>query len=788
LENNYMKAEKEIVVGALLHDIGKVVQRAQTDSKRREKHTKLGADWLSKIGIKPRDYSEYSLYHHAEEVENTENKLIHYVALADNFSAFERPQRGEDVWERNQPLRNIFDLIDFEHPSDSKSLQTFWPLSILETDSEGYIIPVFPSSEVPETLHESYTKILENLGKYFKDNPKIVDDPDKLLLLLEKYLSFVPSETNIGENVPPDISLYDHLKTTAMIAVCMRRYIYDEKPSDIGLHSSYPELKDFFDARNVEAFLLVHGDISGVQKFIYTITSKGALRSLRARSFYLQILQERVVERILEELHLYRVNIHYIGGGNFYLILPNTQRIIETLEKVSTEFNNFLQNEGLDLHLIIDWIPFGAREFENMKRIFEEASKKVNIKKLHPYSKEQLKEFFSITKADKETCKICGKRTDQLYTVGDSDEKIACKFCWDMYNLGSKLPKAEFLYPVEKPKPTDIKIFDRYYSIVTKLDTNRNSGFVLKYFSALDHPGKLWPVSTATYIPEANDMDILAKKAIGAKKIGVLRGDVDNLGRIFSEGFSSAKNYPPTLSRISTLSRMLTLFFSHYLPAICARKLPVEELCYSIVEQKCPRNVVIVYSGGDDFFIVGAWNEVFEIAVEINKAFKAFTGNNPKLSVSMGYILDHSKAPIYRLAKEAGKAENKAKNNKKDGHMKNSITILPSVGNTPLEDVFFWNEVEQITHLLSKLLSTSKLKNGKIYATLDRAFIYKLFGIMSMKSPFARPIMAYIVARAENEEKKIAEEILTGNLYEKLTLKKALQIYDLLARGGDEIE
>lgn len=31
------------------------------------------------------------------------------------------------------------------------------------------------------------------------------------------------------------------------------------------------------------------------------------------------------------------------------------------------------------------------------------------------------------------------------------------------------------------------------------------------------------------------------------------------------------------------------------------------------------RNAVICYSGGDDLFIVGAWNEIIELAIDIQK-------------------------------------------------------------------------------------------------------------------------------------------------------------------------
>lgn len=34
------------------------------------------------------------------------------------------------------------------------------------------------------------------------------------------------------------------------------------------------------------------------------------------------------------------------------------------------------------------------------------------------------------------------------------------------------------------------------------------------------------------------------------------------------------------------------------------------------------RNATIVYSGGDDVFIVGAWNEVIELSIDLQEKFK----------------------------------------------------------------------------------------------------------------------------------------------------------------------
>ncbi|MEA5499345.1 hypothetical protein VB834_09790 [Limnoraphis robusta Tam1] len=80
-----------------------------------------------------------------------------------------------------------------------------------------------------------------------------------LTLFVEKYGSCL----SFGES---DIALIDMARSTAAVACAIA-----------------PNLES-------ENICLVAGDLSGIQKFIYTISSDGALKSLRARSFYLELV------------------------------------------------------------------------------------------------------------------------------------------------------------------------------------------------------------------------------------------------------------------------------------------------------------------------------------------------------------------------------------------------------------------------------------------------------------------------------------------------------------------
>ena len=75
----------------------------------------------------------------------------------------------------------------------------------------------------------------------------------------------------------------------------------------------YKQAKEFYQKKT---FLLYSMDISGIQDFIYTINNKGALKGLRARSFYLEIMMEHLIDELLEKVEISRANQINTGGGH----------------------------------------------------------------------------------------------------------------------------------------------------------------------------------------------------------------------------------------------------------------------------------------------------------------------------------------------------------------------------------------------------------------------------------------------------------------------------------------
>jgi len=166
----------------------------------------------------------------------------------------------------------------------------------------------------------------------------------------------------------------------------------------------------------------------------------------------------------------------------------------------------------------------------------------------------------------------------------------------------------------------------------------------------------------------APDFEALATRSIGARRVGVLRMDVDSLGAVFSRGLPSDDGL---LVRLAALSWNLNLFFKGYLNVLCRGK-----------------DVSIVYGGGDDLFIVGAASQVVELALEIRSAFEQFVGQNPSMTVSAGIAIFDSHFPLYLMAKEAGRVLKLAKEHPNGvGRAKNAATLF--------EVTLGWDDVQR---------------------------------------------------------------------------------------------
>ena len=737
-----------LITGALLHDIGKVLFRCHEGGKT---HSESGAAWLKEIGISDKNILDQIKYHHSKEIRSAgtalaDDSLAYITYWADNVAAGadrranEMDQEGQ-LYVRDASLESVFNILN------GNKAENVYASGIMEDD--GSIN--YPISEKKTIAPETYSRILDNIKDALKDMDFTEKSINSLLEILEANLSFVPSSTDSSQLC--DISLFDHVKITAAVASSLWDYAEEKKITDFK-SMFYSKGSAFYDQ---QAFLLCSMDISGIQNFIYTIAATKALKNLIARSFYLELMMEHIVDQLLDQLELSRANLLYTGGGHAYLLLPNTAFCKDTVEGFRKDLNQwFLQNFGIDLYMAIGYAECSANELMNQpdgsyREIFHRVSEKLSYGKSHRYTAE---EIAALNKQEQEEhereCIVCG-RSDRLV----SDNK--CEVCDALESLANDIMEKDFIVILsEKPTEKALILPGNCYMLVENREQVRtrmkeDASYIRCYsknkcFTGENLATKLWIGDYSS----AKEFTELASASQGIKRLAVLRADVDNLGQAFVAGFEDKNT---SISRTTTFSRKLSEFFKLHINYILRN--PEFHLGKDAPQQ---RNALIVYSGGDDVFLIGAWDDVIGFAVDLQNSLQRYTQNT--LTISAGIGLYPEKYPVSAMAYETGLLEELSKG--VDG--KNAVTLFDG------DHSYHWNRfrekvINEKLDLINRYFAVNHLERGN-------SMLYKLLeyirSLEDDKINLAR--YAYLLARLkpmkdDDEGKEKIYQEFSQNMY-----------------------
>ena len=790
--------EVKIVIAGLLHDIGKVIYREGGDSR---KHSLSGYDYLkTETKMTDSEILDGVRYHHAQQLKGAgigKNSIAYLTYMADNIaSATDRREKDEQEsgFEIATPLESIFNILNGNHQ------KMYYKPDFLNPDTEIN----FPRQEKQmfdrHMYHLIKTHMTENLNGVEYNNAYI----NSLLEVLEANLSYVPSSTS--KNEIADISLFDHVKLTAAMASCIYQYLEEQKITDYK-NALFTNGKAFYQK---DAFILYSMDISGIQDFIYTIHSENAMKMLRSKSFYLEIMMEHIIDSLLERLNLSRANLIYSGGGHCYLLLPNTQNVKDKIQQYHTEINTwFLEHFQVSLYIAGGYSVCSSDSLKNVPegsyaQIFKNISRMISTQKASRYTAGQLIALNRKKESDySRECRVCRR-------IESVDENGLCPHCSALKELSGKIlnEKYAFFTILSEKEDNALELPLGYYLVaedekeLQKRMLIGDSKYVRTYGKNKMYTGKnvatkLW---VGNYHSDCNTFEEMAKKSEGIERIGVLRADVDNLGTTFVSGFKNAQNHDRyvTLSRTAALSRQLSLFFKLYINTILRNGAYVIR---KSDKDKTLRNAVICYSGGDDLFIVGAWNEVIELAFDIREKFAAYTENTLTISAGIGvYKHDY---PISVIANEVADMESMSKSRAD----KNSITIFDDGAvHTELDREGFQIEIGDGTYswqeFQEKVLEEKYRCIENFFDMSDErglGFLYNLLELIRRpeeKINFAR--IVYVLARLEptadaDEQQKKQYEVFSKNLYQWVNtdgkespdirhLKTAMQLYSYIRR------
>lgn len=661
---------------ALLHDIGKLVIRA---SGQDIEHGVAGRHFLEAFSL-CEEILGAAEKHHSESA----NGFYALIRKANEIAVGTDSRKIEGAHEGFDPERCMQSVFNNFKGSGNLGNTAF---SVAVVGDKMH----FPADELLQRATSlEYKSVLEEIERYFSVKSPAEMTVNELLGVLEETTVFVPAEVRTDEL--SDVSLYDHAKLTAAFAICLHKYSLANKLVDVGSIS---------DEEN--AFLLVSADVSGVQQFIYTIPSAGALKSLRGRSFYLDIMLENIADEILVKCGVSRSCLLYTGGGHFYMLLPNTEATLELLRYGEERINSwFLQKYGIRLYLAFGWTPCSAYEFSARSEhgsgaVYRRVSRSLSEKKLRRYNSEQLMSMFEpqqIEDSSRECgiCHISSQQVNEHYMPGGG---MACPNCRNLFKLGECILRGDIVRvsmqrtsnSVELPG-LDADLYleavpaDKIYDVPVRRVYLKNQ-LDLSFENAI----RIWLgdyVSRDARAHSPLEFKSLARRSCGQDngqgipRLGVLRADVDNLGAAFMSGLPVKY---ATLSRTATLSRQLSMFFKYYINIMCRGEIDGlgesggKKFRMFTVDKKSARDVHIIYSGGDDLFLVGAWDDLIELSVDIRKAFKRFT--NGKLTFSGGIGLFDDSFPIAQMARKTGELEDIAKSHESvEGRYKDSLALF----------------------------------------------------------------------------------------------------------------
>jgi len=399
--------------------------------------------------------------------------------------------------------------------------------------------------------------------------------------------------------------------------------------------------------------MLIVGDISGIQDYLFDISGRGGgqSRRLRARSFYLQALTECAALRVM----------HAAGWSTDSILLTAAGRFILSGDALTATGSDDVSRVALNIERwLLDHL--GGR----VRLAMEISTGNADIPAMYDYAlrgvqRRKYRSWSGIAQVDgawnpsqlvlpplDTPCSICGREPSR-HTQRDADDDTEYRIgerCRDDFELGKRLPNARWMEVRENPGPESMEIVGAH--IILHFDFPTATGpetlAVLSLRDEIPPAGTLSPVLThrlARHIPQDRgrplDFKEIAGKARGDSLLAVLKMDVDHLGKYIGEGLARERS----LEWLGRTSRKLDRFFAETLDRELTK--PPWDMIYT------------VFSGGDDLILIGPWDVMLNYAGHVHdhlsKTFEA-----EKLTISAGAAFFKSHSPVLHAVHQASDA------------------------------------------------------------------------------------------------------------------------------------
>lgn len=747
-----MQASARVALAGLLHDLGKFAERARIDVPADKLETWKQLDCPHRDGCPTHLHAAYttagilaiedrlpprerilaapfagpdepdaddSLINAAARHHRPETFLQWIVATADRlasgferseFEAYNQAAEGTHTGRNHYQARllSLFDALGLE-TNRRDAHEWCQPLAPLSPEA---LMPVERSRYEPGAdppAQQEYRALwlawLEGLARipasHRANLPLWLDHLDAAWLA---YTHAIPSAT--AGNTRPDVSLYDHAKAVAALAVALWRWHADTGRTGPEAVAALRERADWDQPK----FLLIQGDFAGIQDFIFAEggeTQRQAAKLLRGRSFQVALLSELAALAVLEALELPPTSQIVNAAGKCLIVAPNTGATVARLEEVRARLDAwFLDQTFGESAYVLAWEPAACDDFLQgrfaglMERLFAS----LETAKLQRFDLTRQPAEAAVRGADfaQGACAFDGRRPAHTSVAG----KPASRMAADQISLGRGLadprlnrllvlragaamhasadvqPLALDYFGYRVAFASDEETSGRFGGLAERGDLVRcwdislpggEAGAVLfqgyarrdvnAYVPLFDPARVEWEAAKYGRWQEEVELDRAApiktlnhlacedrlprdgdlRRWRGLTALAVLKGDVDDLGSLFRRGIQ-----PATFARMAALSRQMNAFFAVHLPWLC-RHLPEFADTYT------------VFAGGDDFFLIGPWHKTQRLARRLAADFQRYVAHNPEIHFSAGITLAKPGHPIRALAESADEALDQAK-------------------------------------------------------------------------------------------------------------------------------
>jgi CRISPR-associated protein Csm1 len=371
--------------------------------------------------------------------------------------------------------------------------------------------------------------------------------------------------------------------------------------------------------------IFLQGKLLGIDEFLFAPADQDHDQVFTGRSHWISLLSEILPRALLAELGLAKILLGSSGGGQFLLVLPQEYRdAAEAFLRAAAAEIAALSDGSLKLLWSVtenlgDWSDVRRRLTESMDH-----RRGTPLAPVIPRDSEG-----SVSAPDPASSPSFEEQAPHNAASHD----------YFAGHLGMRLRDAESAaWSPETPGRILIGEGKHVWSLagssVDPLPFARH---------AAPSDAGTEPASTAN----------LASRAAGLKTWGVLRGDVDNFGIRIRRA--------QTIEEHIQLSVMFKQFFAGELEVLCSMP-------------EFWRKVTVIFSGGDDFAVYGAWDALVGLARELERLFHRFAETNLKdfaglegKTITMALALAPARdASLGSVFEEAGQRLEAAKSSDKD--------------------------------------------------------------------------------------------------------------------------